>query len=244
MVHEIWTTTFDLISIWKVHWRIIVTKVGPMDQQEISDWITLAQTETKASVTLTLLAVDTNPSLQLIPAISKVPITAQSAFYSTPVSTPQSSIVSPEQVGNPATPKGGPTSSQTATTPGADANTSEADTDASLVDVTDTVWAAIASHRLNVSHSLVDPNPALISGYLIKRGWSNTEDPPAVLEVNVVHSEGNPRMHELLLREMLTYFRGLCTIARARSVTNEEGDVRPWHVAAAEKGVEALYQLM
>lgn len=244
VAHEIWTTTFDLISIWKVHWRIIVTKVGPMDQLEVSDWTTLAQTETKASVTLTLLAVDTNPSLQLIPTISKIPITAQSAFYSTPVSTPQSSIVSPEQVGNPATPKGGPTSSQTATTPGADANTSEADTDASLVDVTDTVWAAIASHRLNVSHSLVDPNPALISGYLIKRGGSNTEDPPAVLEVNVVHSEGNPRMHELLLREMLTYFRGLCTIARARSVTDEEGDVRPWHVAAAEKGVEALYQLM
>ncbi|KAG6361525.1 hypothetical protein INS49_009752 [Diaporthe citri] len=244
VAHEIWTTTFDLISIWKVHWRIIVTKVGPMDQQEVSDWTTLAQIETKASVTLTLLAVDTNPSLQLIPAISKIPITAQSAFYSTPVSTPQSSIVSPEQVGNPATPKGGPTSSQNATTPGADANTSEADTDASLVDVTDTVWAAIASHRLNVSHSLVEPNPALISGYLIKRGGSNTEDPPTILEVNVVHSEGNPRMHELLLREMLTYFRGLCTIARARSVTDEEGDVRPWHVAAAEKGVEALYQLM
>lgn len=244
VAHEIWTTTFDLISIWKVHWRIIVTKVGPMDQQEFSDWTTLAQTETKASVTLTLLAVDTNPSLQLIPAISKIPLTAQSAFYSTPVSTPQSSIVSPEQVGNPATPKGGPTSSQNATTPGADANASETDTDASLVDVTDTIWAAIASHRLNVSHSLVDPNPALISGYLIKRGGSNTEDPPAVLEVNVVHSEGNPRMHELLLREMLTYFRGLCTIARARSVTDEEGDIRPWHVAAAEKGVEALYQLM
>lgn len=243
VAHEIWTTTFDLISIWKVHWRIIVTKVGPMDQQEVSDWITLAQTETKASVTLTLLAVDTNPSLQLIPAVSKIPITAQSAFYSTPVSTPQSAIVSPEQVGNPTTPKGS-TSSQNATTPGADAATSEADTDASLVDVTDTVWAAIASHRLNISHSLVDPNPALISGYLIKRGGSSTEDPPAVLEVNVVHSEGNPRMHELLLREMLTYFRGLCTIARARSVTNEEGDVRPWHVAAAEKGVQALYQLM
>lgn len=244
VAHEIWTTTFDLISIWKVHWRIIVTKVGPMDQQEVSDWITLAQTETKASVTLTLLAVDTNPSLQLIPAVSKIPITAQSAFYSTPVSTPQSSIVSPEQVGNPTTPKGGPTSSQSATTPGADANAAETDTDASLVDVTDTIWAAIASHRLNISHSLVDPNPALISGYLIKRGGSSTEDPPTVLEVNVVHSEGNPRMHELLLREMLTYFRGLCTIARARSVTDEEGDVRPWHVAAAEKGVQALYQLM
>lgn len=244
VAHEIWNTTFDLISIWKVHWRIIVTKVGPMDPQEVSDWITLAQTETKGAVALTLLAVDTNPSLQLIPAVSKVPIAAQSAFYSTPVSTPQSSMVSPEQVGNPATPKGAPASSQNATTPGADATSSEADTDASLVDVKDTIWAAIASHRLNVSHSLTDPNPALISGYLIKRGGSSTEDPPAVLEVNVVHSEGIPRMHELLLREMLTYFRGLCTIARARSVTDEDGDVRPWHVAAAEKGVEALYQLM
>ncbi|KAL1867284.1 hypothetical protein Daus18300_006403 [Diaporthe australafricana] len=244
VAHEIWTTTFDLISIWKVNWRIIVTKVGPMDPQEVSDWITLAQTETKGSVALTLLAVDTNPSLQLIPAVSKVPIAAQSAFYSTPVSTPQSSMVSPEQVGNPATPKGAPASSQNATTPGADATSSEADTDASLVDVKDTIWAAIASHRLNVSHSLTDPSPALMSGYLIKRGGSCTEDPPAVLEVNVVHSEGNPRMHELLLREMLTYFRGLSTIARARSVTDEDGDVRPWHVAAAEKGVEALYQLM
>lgn len=153
-------------------------------------------------------------------------------------------MLSPEQVGNPPTPKGAPTSSQTATTPGADNNMAEADTDVSLVDVTDITWAAIASHRLNVSHSLVEPNPALVSGYLIKRGASRPEDPPAVMEVNVIHAEGNPRVHEILLREMLTYFRGLGTIARARSVTSQEGDVRPWHVAAAEKGVQALYQLM
>ncbi|ROW08301.1 hypothetical protein VMCG_03032 [Cytospora schulzeri] len=244
IAHEIWTTTYDLTSIWKVHWRIIITKTGPMDQQEINDWITLAQTEIKSSVTLVLLTVDTNPSLQLIPSMPKVPMTAQSAFYSTPVSTPQASMLSPEQVGNPPTPKGAPTSSQSATTPGADNNMAEADSDVSLVDVTDTTWAAIASHRLNVSHSLVEPNPALVSGYLIRRGGSRPEDPPAVMEVNVIHAEGNPRVHEILLREMLTYFRGLGTIARARSVTSQEGDVRPWHVAAAEKGVQALYQLM
>ncbi|KUI69911.1 Mediator of RNA polymerase II transcription subunit 13 [Cytospora mali] len=242
IAREIWMTTYDLTSIWKVHWRIIITKNGPMDQQEVSDWVSLAQTE--SSVTLVLLTVDTNPSLRLIPSMPKVPMTAQTAFYSTPVSTPQSSMVSPEQIGNPPTPKGAPTSAQNAMTPGADNNTAEAESDASLVDVTDTTWAAIASHRLNVSYSLVDPNPAMVSGYLIKRGGSRPEDPPAVMEVNVIHAEGNPRVHEILLREMLTYFRGLGTIARARSVTDEEGDVRPWHVAAAEKGLQALYQLM
>lgn len=240
IAHEIWTTTNDLTSIWRVHWRIVITKVGPMDQQEINDWMTLAQTEIKSSVTLVLLTVDTDPSLQLIPAISKVSMTSQSAFYSTPVSTPQPSTMSPEQSGNPSTPKPG----GGASTPGADNTATEADTDASLVDVTDTTWGAVIAHRLNTSYNLTEPSPSLISGYLIKRGGSRADDPPAVMEVNVVHCEGNPRMHEMLLREMLSVFRGLGTIARARSVTQREGDVRPWHVAAVEKGVRALYQLM
>lgn len=239
---DIWTSTHDLTSIWKVHWRIIITKVGTMNQEEISDWQTLAQTEMKSSVTLSLLTVNTNPSLQLIPAIPKVSMAAQSSFYSTPVSTPQPSTMSPEHVGNPPTPKGGFVPGG-ASTPGAD-NTTETDADASLVDVTDTVWGAVASHRLNTSQSLTDPSPALISGYLIKRGGSRADDPPAVMEINVIHCDGNPRMHEVLLREILYVFRGLATIARARSVTEKEGDVRPWHVAAAEKGVRALYQLM
>lgn len=239
IAHEIWTTTHDLISIWKVHWRIIITKVGSMEQHEISDWVTLAQTEIKSSVTLNLLTVDTDPSLQLVPPIVKVSMTSQAAFYSTPVSTPQPSTMSPEQTANPTTPKPG-----SGSTPSADNTATEADADASLVDVTDTTWGAVVSHRLNTSYSLTDPSPSLISGYLIKRGGARADDPPAVMEVNVVHCEGNPRMHDMLLREMLSVFRGLGTIARARSVTEKEGDVRPWHVAAAEKGVRALYQLM
>lgn len=243
---EIWTTTHDLTSIWKVHWRIIITKVGSISQQEISDWTTLAQTEIKSTVTLALFTVNTNPSLQLIPSVPKVPVTVQSSFYSTPVSTPQPATMSPEQMGNPPTPKGGPTSAGGASTPGVDNsnNGQEVDSDASLVDITDTTWGAIAAHRLNTSHILTDPTPALISGYLIKRGEARANDPPAVMEVNLVHCEGNPRVHDLLLREMLSVFRGLATVARARSVTEKEGDVRPWHVAAAEKGMRALYQLM
>jgi mediator of RNA polymerase II transcription subunit 13 len=71
------------------------------------------------------------------------------------------------------------------------------------------------------------------------------EDPPVAMEVNVIHSEtNNPRAYEALLREMLNYFRGLGTLARVRGMVDRDTDVRPWHVAAAEKGVRALYQLM
>jgi mediator of RNA polymerase II transcription subunit 13 len=79
---------------------------------------------------------------------------------------------------------------------------------------------------------------------LIKRTGIKLEDPPVVMEVNLVHTEATPRAYEPLLREMLSYFRGLGTLARARGVTDREMDVRPWHIAVAEKGVRALHLLL
>jgi mediator of RNA polymerase II transcription subunit 13 len=93
----------------------------------------------------------------------------------------------------------------------------------------------------------MEVNPALISGYLLKRGGVNIDDPPIIMEVNILHSEvvGNPRtFHESLLRELLGYYRGLGTIARTRGVVDAVKDVRPWHIAAAEKAVKALYMSM
>jgi mediator of RNA polymerase II transcription subunit 13, fungi type len=246
VAYEIWETTHDLISVWKVHWRIIVTKCGPMDQPEIDSWVNLAQTEAKATVSLTLVTANTDPSLQLIPPVLKPPQVVTAGFYTTPVSTPQASIVSPDQSGNPSTPVRD-TNPVNATTPGGgdSAAAAESDGDSFLVDVTDQTWGAVLSHRLSNSASLSEPNPALISGYLVKRGGMRVEDPPVVMEVSVVHSDGNPRAsYEPLLREILVYFRGLGTLARARRMVDRETDVRPWHVAAAEKGIRALYLLM
>ncbi|KAK0370625.1 hypothetical protein CLIM01_12013 [Colletotrichum limetticola] len=243
--HEIWETTHDLISKWKVHWRVIISKCGYMDAQEIGFWQGLAQTESVATVSLTLISVDTDPSMQLVPPAIKVPATTSSAFYTTPVSTPQASIVSPEQSGTPATPMKENTTS--AATPGGtpgDGNADPVEGDAILLDVTDQTWGAVLAHRLSNSSSLGELNPALISGYLVKRGGTKLEDPPVVLEVNIVHADNNPRMYEPLMREMLTYFRGLGTLARARGVVDRGTDIRPWHIAAAEKGVRALYLLM
>ncbi|KAH6700959.1 mediator complex subunit 13 C-terminal-domain-containing protein [Verticillium dahliae] len=247
VTHEIWETTHDLISRWKVHWRIIITKCGCMDQSEIDFWVGLAQTEQQASVSLTLITVDTSPSLQLVPPAVKVPPTASTSFYTTPVSTPQPSTVSPDQIGTPSTPMkdGSQANASTPTgTPGGADVAEPAEGDAILVDVTDQTWGAVLSHRLGNSTAPGELSTSLISGYLVKRGGTKVEDPPVVMEVNIVYTDGNPRALEALLREMLNYFRGLGTLARARGMVDRETDVRPWHIAAAEKGVRALYLLM
>lgn len=314
-LHEIWETTLDLISTCKVHWRVIITRCGPMDPQEVELWTSMAQAETRASVSLVLLTVDTDPSLQLIPPAAAIPLSAPSAFYSTPVSTPQPlSVVSPDQSwNNPATPivsattPGGdgsnPISSQLPHQPSSQQSAQQQqqqdppDADTTLIDTSETTWGIVISHRLNNSPSLTDLNPALASGYLVKRSASpspglaaptvplpppiplsragtmtTAEDltnstpnpapanintninatnatvpvnipPPAVMEVNVVYSDSARVVYDGLLREMLTYFRGLGTLARARGVVDRE-DVRPWHVAVVEKGVRAVGLLM
>ncbi|KAI0888347.1 mediator complex subunit 13 C-terminal-domain-containing protein [Annulohypoxylon maeteangense] len=236
----IWEATLDFISAWKVHWRVIIAKCGAMEQSEIELWSALAQAESKIS--LTLIAVDTDPSMQLLPPIVKVSSSALSVFYTTPVSTPQGSMVSPEQSGNPPTPIR-ENMGTSAPTPGAD-NNPESDGDSTLTEITDQTWGAVLSHRLNNSSSLMELNPALVSGYLVKRGGSRAEDPLVVMEVSIVHTEGHIRAYESLLREMLTYYRGLGTLARARGMVDKETDIRPWHIAAAEKAVKALYMLM
>ncbi|KAI1758104.1 mediator complex subunit 13 C-terminal-domain-containing protein [Xylaria castorea] len=243
VIHEIWSTTRELISSWKVNWRIIVAKCGVMDAHEVELWSSLVQSDPKSLINLTLVTVDTDPSLQLLPPAARIPSNVTSVFYTTPGSTPQGAVVSPEQSGNAATPfrENTATSGQT---PSGDNNATESDADATLTDVTDQTWGVVLSHRLHTSSSLTDLNSALVSGYLIKRGGTRVEDPPIVMEVNIIHSEGNPRAYETLLREMLTYYRGLGTLARARGMVDKDIDIRPWHIAAAEKGVRALYMLM
>ncbi len=250
-MQEIWETTHGLISKCKVHWRVVITKCGPMDPHEIEFWTQLAQAENRASISLVLLTVDTDPSLQLIPPAASVPLSAPSAFYTTPVSTPQPlSVLSPDQSGgnNPPTPMAG-VASITATTPGGapapdPSSQTEPDADTTLVDMTETTWGVVFSHRLSNSPSLRDLNPALASGYLVKRTGPRAEDAPVAMEVNVVACENARGMYDVLLREMMVYFRGLGTLARVRGVVEREGDVRPWHVAVVEKGVRGLYLLM
>lgn len=240
VANEIWETTLDILSNKKIHWRIAIARIGVMDPSESDCWIGLAATEAIAQINLTLLTVQTDPSLRLLPrSITLPPKTDSAQAVITPVSTPQApSIVSPDTASTPAR------DNINAGTPG---ENQEPDTDARLIDYTDQSWGAILAHRLNNSNSLLEINPALISGYLLKRGGPNSDDPPIVMEVNIVHSEitGNPRFfHESVLRDILGNYRGLGTLARVRGVVDRVMDIRPWHIAAAEKAVKALYMLM
>ncbi|RDW75221.1 hypothetical protein BP6252_06363 [Coleophoma cylindrospora] len=243
VAHEIWKTTLGIFAHKKIHWRLMITKVGVMDPSEMEFWTGLASTESEAHLSLTLISANTNPSLQVLPeAIKMAPTASSSQSVPTPVSTPQAaSIVSPDSA---ATPMREPV-----TTPAPpNENAIEPDSDARLIDLTDQSWGAVLSHRLNNSRSLLEFNPALISGYLVKRGGTNNSDAPVVIEVNIMHSDSlvaNPRtFHEGLLREVIVYFRGLATIAKVRGVADGVRDGRPWHIAAAEKAVKALYTTM
>ncbi|KAI9742990.1 MAG: mediator of RNA polymerase II transcription subunit 13 [Claussenomyces sp. TS43310] len=246
VAEEIWDTTLEIISTRKVNWRIIIARCGVMTPPEVDFWKALASTETNAQVSMTLVTIDTNPSLHLLPPQISLPpstLSTQSATYTTPVSTPSASIVSPEQSGNASTPArdGAPVN---AATPSESQPELKTEADAILIDLTEQSWGAVLSHSLNNSNSLLELNPALVSGYLIKRGGIAVEDAPVVMEVNIVHSEVNPRVYEALLREILSFYRGLATLARARGVVDPVKDGRPWHIAAAEKGVNMLYMLM
>ncbi|KAG0645921.1 Mediator complex subunit 13 [Hyphodiscus hymeniophilus] len=181
VANEIWETTMNIISAKKIHWRVMITRIGVMDPSEIEFWAGLHSTESEAQINLTLITVQTDPSLRFLPpsvTLSPISNTAQSVI--TPVSTPQaiqSSIVSPDQSQStpPSRDAGG-----SAATPGE--NPAEPDADARLIDYTDQSWGAVLAHRLNNSNSLLELVPALISGYLIKRGGTNLDDPPIVME--------------------------------------------------------------
>ncbi|KAG9247189.1 mediator complex subunit 13 C-terminal-domain-containing protein [Calycina marina] len=235
---EIWETSLEIMAKKKIHWRVMMSRIGVMASSEVEIWTGLAVAEADVQVNLTLLSVQTDPSLRLLPPhITLSPNATATQPSITPASTPQASqtsVLSPEQVSTPAT-------SNSA------GDAVEPDRDARLLDFTDHSWGVVLSHRLNNSNSLLELNTVLISGYLMKRSGSTSDDPPIVMEVNIVHCEvvGNPRTcHENLIKEVLIYYRALGTLARARGIVDKTTDIRPWHIAAAEKAVKALYALM
>ena len=233
VAHEIWETTLDIISVKKVHWRLMIVKCGPIEPYDTQFWCDLVKTESKAQITLTILTVDTAPSLQLIPLEIELPATgmaAHSAFSSTPVSTPQgNSILSPD--------------SGLISTPAAESAPAaevKIEPDATLLELVDQTYGAILSHELNDRNCHLDFRPTMLSGYVIKRA----EHAPRAMEVNIIWTEMNKNLLDRSLKEILTVYADLATLARARGVVGPEGDPRPWHVVVAERICRAMYVLM
>ncbi len=262
IAREIWETSIGMIQARKVRWRFLIASAGVMEQEELrgkphygtllrsdvlvlieisSAWTRLADDAGQDSISLVLLAIDCNPPLSLLPSelnLASTCLNTQAALYTTPVSTPQPSILSPEQFGTVATPASGsgPTNAVTPTD-----NAFEVDPDSSLVDVTDETWGVVLCHRLHNTRSLVERRPGLASGYLVKRAGREDEDGIVAMSVNLLYTA---RPHEPQLKEILGVYRGLGTLARLKGLADPVKSVLPWHVAAAVKAQEALSSVM
>ncbi|KAF3079082.1 mediator of RNA polymerase II transcription subunit 13 [Orbilia oligospora] len=245
MCREIWAVTTKIISKKRVHWRISLVKVGAIDDDEIEFWMKLSH-DCPVPNTLTVFSSDPSPPLTFkyaIPSIMPQAFNGQAQLVGTPGATPQSSGVSPDQFGASSS-QGG------ALTPG-DTPAPEVDNDMALVDFTDETWGALLQHPLNNSDSTIVTRPALASGYLIKRSGPNETDEPAVLAVSLIRvgqrglgvsasmAQQQPpvisKSNEDVLREILTQYRGLVTLAQHFGVTDMMKEVLPWHIAAVMK---------
>lgn len=255
---EVWQATLAIVRQIGISWRLFIVKVGFMDDDEIKGWSFRATSTVDVKLELHLFNVEPSPALSIAPILPSSQAATSSgtavvapAAYTTPVATPQSSTMSPAPTPPPTNTPGVPPSTPSADQATAPAN--DADVSGRLVDIVDETWALVLACRLNTARTSSDRRPALASGYLIKRTGADDLDPPALLEINLLHngaraqSEGAApadRQHNLLLREILVVYRGLGLLARVRGVEDRSQGVLPWHAAVAKRGADALARCM
>lgn len=190
-----------------------------------------------ASLDLTIVTVNTIPDLTLnTPASPMSTGVLHPNFSSTPVSTPNpnASIASPEQTGN------APTPSAVYNAPTPTEPSLEPDSDVVLTDVYDDSWAVILSHRLNTSPHVTELRPALASGYLLRRKGTSDSEGVFSLTVNLLFSQRPAVSHESVLGDILSMYRDLWCLARARGLRSVQGNTLPWHIATALRAQELL----
>ncbi|GAB7349278.1 hypothetical protein MBLNU459_g8424t1 [Dothideomycetes sp. NU459] len=231
-------------------WRIFVARVGALREWEKQVW----KERLSDHWAITLLDVDTNPTLRIISTPDPV---RASALFMTPASTPQSTVNTGSPMADtPALSADGsqqpPQSQQDQV---AAANPPPADPDSYLVDTTDETWGLVLPFS-PVHSPLFAPaaSRALASGVLLKRGAPSASSLPS-LGVDVVDTiaprlaEGQsnwlmPRAHDAVLREVLNWYRGLGLLARVRQVKGSGTGVVPLHVLLVQNAVDVLAGFM
>ncbi|KAJ5776494.1 uncharacterized protein N7511_001505 [Penicillium nucicola] len=241
---EIWATTKHIMEKIQARWKVQLVSTEPMETDEVEAWTSLADQYNKlrpASLELTILSVNTIPDLILEPPTAPISMAVFNPLSSTtPVSTPNpnNSIASPEQSGNAATPSSGGPAAYNAPTP-TDMSI-EPDPDIILTDMCDESWLAVLSHRLNSSAHLTDFRPALSSGYLLRRKGITDSDGVFALAANLIYSARSPASHDNVLKDTLSMYRDMATLARVKGIRCVQGNTLPWHIATALRAQELL----
>jgi mediator of RNA polymerase II transcription subunit 13 len=266
IIRDIWEVSQDLMLKERRRWRLVIARDGFYDPSEINDWAAQFNGRPSTSTcSLVLLSVDLNPTLVVQPTTTQTKL-AQGLTpqphppnCSTPVSTPQPSITSPDQYLT-ATPTPSGSFPLNAATPPELALAFDPlhEPDLSIHNPTTTTWSVVLPFGLNQSHELLPSRPALLSGFLLKRRGLRDEDGLTQLGVHLVYTsalagpldadEGKRKAvvaaREELLRDMLGQFGGLVTLAGTRGCIDPVEDVVPWHIATAVKGARVLHKWM
>ena len=253
VIKELWEISVDIMEKSRTKWRLVVAKEGRATPTEINDWAVLANHDVASGQAsqqqLVLLSIDSEPSLSLRDSpniVNKIlggVTQQQSGLYGTPASTPQASTTSPDQT-TIATPTPGGTALN-APTPPEHTFDPNAETDLSLADPIDGTWSVILSHGINQANSILEARPALASGYLLKRRGATDADNVVALEVNLIQTAlTSSSERQDLLKEILSQYKDLVTLARTRGMIDPVNCVLPWHIATAIKGQQALRMVM
>ncbi|PYI36362.1 hypothetical protein BP00DRAFT_151976 [Aspergillus indologenus CBS 114.80] len=239
---EIWGATKDIMDRTQARWRVIVANTDPVDQEEVDTWTTLTEQYNKsrsANLELTILSVGTTPDLTLEPPFLPLPMSAVNPLASTtPIATPNPSISSPDQISTAPTPPSAANVPLNAPTP-TDTNP-EIESESLLMDICDETWGVVLSHRLNSSMHQTEYRPALASGYLLRRRGSTDGDGVYTMGANIIYTRRSSASYDAVLREILSMYRDLATLARARGTRAVQQGTLPWHIATVVKAQALL----
>jgi mediator of RNA polymerase II transcription subunit 13 len=252
VIKELWEISVDLMQKIRTRWRLVVVKQGRLTAPEANNWVILANQDVaigrSSRHTLVLLSIDCEPSLSLrLPVnlakqVHGVVTQQPSGLYGTPVSTPQASTTSPDQT-TMATPTPGG-SALNAPTPPEHNFDPNAETDLSLSDPSEGTWSGILSHGVSQA-KLLEARPALASGYMLKRRGTSDPDTVVAIEVNIIYTAiSSPAERQDLLKEILSQYKDLVTLAKTRGMIDSVDCILPWHIATAIKGQQALSLIM
>lgn len=143
-------------------------------------------------------------------------------IYATPVSTPLSMSHAADNYPTPAPNVSTPKST----------DTFDSDPTARLIDITDETWGLLANQFIYFQTNGTVRQPALASGYLIKRRGPKEYDGWIMLGVRILSGSGRI---QTVLRDLLVIYRSFGTLARFKMVEDPVNSILPWHVAVARK---------
>ncbi|EME88102.1 uncharacterized protein MYCFIDRAFT_213147 [Pseudocercospora fijiensis CIRAD86] len=252
VIEDVWECTRDILAARQVLWRIFIVTTDTLEKPVLQCWRSFSAKPRTQAICVTLLAIDTDPVLQLSPPVANVDGQFESRSdggFLTPASTPQAGTFtsSPDVNGQGGNAPPTPAPSETA------ASAVENDPDAHLTDLTDETWGVLLSPKLNN----VGCNVGLANGALFKRvdvavpdGEGTAADKLPSIGVSIHWTiqvkpsggvdEGSVKQAELTLREVLRMYRNLALLTKARAIAHGKTSFVPIHVAAAVRGAEGL----